>query len=91
VSEHDQNEFWTAMGESLAQHISTPVPFEEASPQACLEVIQHLLGYDITPSDLASLTPSELQVLANEFSDFFEVDPPSIPQLERAIADRLAG
>jgi hypothetical protein len=86
----DQTDFWQAMGESFGQRISPPVPFEDANPQACLEVIQNTLGKNLTPSDLASLTTSELHVLADEFANFFEVEAPSITQLEEAVADTLA-
>jgi hypothetical protein len=89
-SQQNQTDFWTAMGESFGQRISPPVPFEEASAQACCEVLQNILGKNLTPSDLASLMESELQVLADEFADRFEVDAPSIAQLEQAVADTLA-
>jgi hypothetical protein len=87
---HDQTDFWQAMGESFSQRISPPVPFEEANAQACCEIIQNTLGHNLTPSDLASLMESELQVLAEEFADFFEVDALSLEQLEAAVADTLA-
>jgi hypothetical protein len=89
-NQHNQNDFWQALGESFNQRISPPVPFEDASPQTCLEVIQNVLGENLTPSDLASLTESELQVLADEFADFFEIESPSIEQLEEAVHDTLA-
>jgi hypothetical protein len=88
--QNDQNDFWTAMGESFGQHISPPVPFEDASAQACCEILQNTLGEDITPSDLASLTTSELMVLADEIAHHFETGAPKIAQLEAAIADTLA-
>ena len=78
------------MGESFGQHISPPVALEEASAQACCEVLQNILGENLTPSDLASLMESELQVLADEFADYFEVDAVSLEQLEAAVADTLA-
>ena len=78
------------MGESFGQRISPPVPAEDASPQACCEVTQNTLGHNLTPSDLASLLESELQVLADEFTDYFEVDGINLEQLEAVVADTLA-
>jgi hypothetical protein len=82
--------FEQALGESLGAFVSPPVPFEDASPHECCEVIWLVGGRNVTPSRLAVMTQAEVATLARKFGEYFECDAPSVQQIQDALAKTLA-
>lgn len=89
MSNH-QIDFEAALGESFGEHVSPPVPFEDASAHECCEVIRLVLGNTITPERLAKLDGSEVFALAHRFGEYFECEPPSDAQVRASISRTLA-
>ncbi len=83
-------EFEQALGESFGEFVSPPVPFDDASPHECCEVVWSLVGRDVTPARLAAMSEAEVVALAQKFGTYFESDPPSPDQVREAIAETLA-
>lgn len=83
-------DFEQAIGEAFGNHISPPIPFEDASPNECCEVLWEVLGTNFTPTILASLHDSQIELLATAFGRYFECESPSEDQIKNAIADSLA-
>jgi hypothetical protein len=79
-----QPDLWTAVGEEFGAAVSPPVPFEDATPQACAEVVVAMLGAEAGASRLGRLTGDDLERLAAAFAAFFEVAPPDVEALRRA-------
>lgn len=81
-----RQDFEQAMGESFGESISPPIPFEDASPHECCEVIWSVLGRDVTPTRLAALSEPQIAVLALKFGEYYESDPPTVRQIKDALA-----
>ncbi len=84
-----RNSFESSMGESFGMYISPPIPFGEASPNECCEVLWDFLGEDITPSSLGNVSDKQIITLAQKFGEYFESESPTIEQVELAIAQTL--
>lgn len=82
-------DFEQAMGEEFASGICPPVPFEDASPHECCEVIAVVLGEEVTPDLLSAISSEQVAELAIQFGVYFAVDPPSHEQVRSAIAGTL--
>ena len=78
------------MGEIFADLVSPPVPFEDASPHECCEVIWSVAGSNVTPRGLAALTDAQILVLSQKFGEYFESQSPSVDKIKEAIAQTLA-
>jgi hypothetical protein len=83
-------DFEQALGETFGEFVSPPVPFEDASPHECCEVVWEVGGRDVTPARLAALTEAEIAALARRFGEHFESDAPTVEQVKDAIAHTLA-
>jgi hypothetical protein len=83
-------EFETAMGESFGDVVSPPVPFEDASPHECCEVVWAIAGRKVTPRSLAALTDPQIVALSEKFGEYFESPSPSVETIRLAIARTLA-
>jgi len=82
-------DFEQAVGEAFGEFVSPPVPFEDASPHECYEVVCLVVGSDCTPTRLAALTEDQLSKLAESFGESFECEQPVVAQIKRAIAYAL--
>ena len=89
---HDprQSDFLSALGEELAEAVSPPVPFEDASPHECCEAARGVLGPEAAPQVLAALDEDGLRCLADALGAWFEVEPPALPRVRRAVERTLA-
>jgi hypothetical protein len=85
-----RNDFEQAMGETFGEFVSPPVPFEDASPHECCEVVWSVAGHDVTPARLSALTEAQLVTLARKFGEYFASDAPTVEQVKDAIAHTLA-
>jgi hypothetical protein len=83
-------DFEQAMGETFGEYVSPPVPFDDATPHECCEVIWSVAGREVTPTRLAGLSEAELSHLARRFGEWADCDPPTVEQIKRAIAQTLA-
>jgi hypothetical protein len=83
-------DFEQALGETFGEYVSPPVPFEDASPHECCEVVWTVAGRDVTPARLAALGEDQLSDLARKFGEYFECDAPTVEQVRNAIAHTLA-
>jgi hypothetical protein len=83
-------DFEQALGETFSAFVSPPLPFEDATPHECCEVVWLVAGRDVTPARLAALTQPEVVTLARKFGEYFESDAPSVQQIKDAIAETLA-
>ena len=83
-------DFEQALGETFGEFVSPPVPFEDASPHECCEVVWHVVGEDVTPATLAALGDAKIAELAKSFGEDFECDPPTVEQIRDAISHTLA-
>ena len=90
MGEARRPDFEQAMGEAFGDFLSPPVPFEDASPHECCEVIRSVVGRDVPPSLLAASSESETAALAQKFGEYFETDIPTTEQVKDAIASTLA-
>lgn len=90
TGEHSRMDFEQALGETFSEHVSPPVPFEDASPHECCEVVWAITGRDVTPGRLASLSESQVDALSRRFGEYFESEPPSIERIRAAIDGTLA-
>jgi len=90
TGEEWRNDFEQAMGESFGEWVSPPVPFEDASPHECCEVVWSVAGHDVTPAVLAGLDEPTVAALAREFGEHFGCEPPSVAQVREAIGHTLA-
>jgi hypothetical protein len=84
--EQDRSNFDQALGESFCDYISPPIPFDAASPHECCEVIWAVLGTNITPTQLAQLSP---ETIAQQFGEYFESEAPTVEQVQAAIDQTL--
>jgi hypothetical protein len=83
-------EFEQAMGETFGYYLSPPVPFEDASPHECCEVVWKVAGTEVTPTILASLSEAQIVALSVAFGSYFETVPPTVERIKHAIAGTLA-
>jgi len=83
-------DFQQAMGESFAEAVCPPVPFESASAHECCEVIWEVLGFKVTPRSLTTLTEAQILALSQKFGEYFESESPSLEKVKEAIARTLA-
>ena len=90
ASESWRADFERAMGECFGEAVSPPVPFDEASPHECCEVIWEVIGRDVTPAALQALSEARLEELAIAFGRYFECEAPSAEQVRTGISRTLA-
>ena len=83
-------DFEQAMGEAFGEAVSPPVPFEDASPHECCEVVWTVAGRDVTPRRLAALSAAEVETLAERFGTYFGCEPPTAGRVQEAISRTLA-
>jgi hypothetical protein len=83
-------DFEQALGETFGDFVCPPVPFRDASPHECCEVVWSVAGRDVTPARLAALTADQVAAIARKFGESFECDPPNVEQIKDAIAHTLA-
>ncbi len=83
-------DFEQAMGKTFGEFVCPPVPFEDATPHECCEVVWSVAGTNVTPTDLAALTEAQLVVLSQKFGEYFASPSPSVEQIKEAIAHTLA-
>lgn len=83
-------DFEQALGEAFGEHISPPIPFTDASPHECCEVVWRVVGRDVTPASLASLSEIRIVELATAFGLYFDAQAPSTEQVKHAIAATLS-
>ena len=83
-------DFEQAMGETFGDFVSPPVPFEDASPHECCEVVWSVVGINVTPTSLAALTDAQIVALSHKFGEYFGSQSPSVDQIKEAIAQTLA-
>ena len=85
-----RDDFEQAMGESFGDCVSPPIPFEDASPHECCEVVWSVAGFDVTPTRLARLSTEQVAELARYFGEYFECKPPTAEQIQSAVTQTLA-
>lgn len=90
MTETDRMDFEQAMGDEFGHCLSPPLPFEDASAHECCEAIWKVLGHDIGPDQLATISGSDVVALASGFGGYFEVENPTEEQVRGAIARTLA-
>ena len=83
-------DFEQALGETFGELVCPPVPFEDASPHECCEVVWAVVGRDVTPTRLDSLDEDGIVALARRFGEDFECDAPTPGQIREAIDEILA-
>ena len=83
-------DFYAALGEEFSEYVSPPVPFEDASPHECCEVVWQVVGRNVTPTKLASMSDAQVADLASAFGRYFETDAPSVERIKQAIVATLA-
>lgn len=83
-------DFEQALGETFGEFVCPPVPFEDASPHECCEVVWSAIGYDLTPTHLASIDDIQIGILARKFGAYFECESPGVVQIKNAIAHIMA-
>jgi hypothetical protein len=81
--------FDQALGESFGEYISPLIPFDAASPHECCEALWAVLGTNITPTQLAQLSPETIATIAQQFGEYFECEAPTVEQIEAAIDQTL--
>jgi len=84
-----RDDFTVAMGESFSDSICPPLPFDDASPHECYNAIWSVLGRNVTPTSLASLSASQMSALAAGIGAYFESETPTVEQVRDAIARTL--
>ncbi|MDP9840170.1 hypothetical protein J2T09_004950 [Neorhizobium huautlense] len=90
MNETDRMDFEQAMGEEFGQCLSPPLPFEDASAHECCEAIWRVLGDEVGPDRLATLSAADIAALAASFGRYFEVENPTEEQVRAAVARTLA-
>jgi hypothetical protein len=90
ASNNTRRDFEQALGETFSEHVCPPVPFENASPHECCEVVWSVVGDEVTPGRLAALTRAQVAALAKEFGEYFESEATTVKQVKDAIAKTLA-
>jgi hypothetical protein len=90
VSEEGRADFDQAIGEEFGEAVSPPIPFEDASPHECCEVVRAIAGRDVTPRRLADLSATEMEDLARRFGAYFDSEPPRVEQIREAVGRTLA-
>jgi hypothetical protein len=83
TDEQSRMDFEQALGETVSEHVSPPVPFEDASPHECCEVVWEITGRDVTPGRLASLSESQVDALSRRFGETSNRSPPRPNASER--------
>ena len=82
-------DFEQALGETFGEYVSPPVPFEDASPHECCEVVWAVAGRDVTPARLAALGEDQVSDLARKFGEYFACDAPTVEQIRTQLAPAL--
>ncbi len=90
MTETDRMDFEQAMGEEFGHCLSPPLPFEDASAHECCEPIWKVLGDEVSPERLATLSEADIAALAASFGRYFEVENPKEEQVREAMARTLA-
>ncbi len=89
MGEGSRVDFEQALGETFGEWVCPPVSFEDASSHECCEAVWLVLGRNVTPDKLASLTDDEVVGLSEAFGRYFETGAPSVEQIRAAIAGTL--
>jgi hypothetical protein len=89
INKQDRSDFDQALGESFGESVSPPIPFDDASPHECCEALWAVLGPNITPTQLAQLSPETIATIAQQFGEYFECAAPTVEQIQAAIAQTL--
>jgi hypothetical protein len=89
INQQTRSDFDQALGESFGASISPPIPFDDASPHECCEALWAVLGTNITPTQLAQLSPETIATIAQQFGEYFECEAPTVAQIEGAIDQTL--
>jgi hypothetical protein len=82
-------------GDSFGDYVSTPIPFDDASPHECCEGLWSVLGTKITPTQLAQLSPETIatmvydrpEVIAYQFGEYFACEAPTVEQITAAMVE----
>jgi hypothetical protein len=74
-------DFEQALGETFGDFVSPPVPFEDASPHECCEVVWSVAGRNVTPRSLAALTDAQIAALSQRFGEYFGSPSPSVDHI----------
>lgn len=82
-------DFEQAVGESFADHLCPPLPFDDASAHECYEVIRETVGPEVNSRHLEKLNDAKIETLASSFGSYFECKPPKPHQIKKAIASLL--
>jgi hypothetical protein len=90
AGEDRRQDFEQALRETFAEHVSPPVPFEDATAQECCEVVCSVAGDDVTPARLAQLSEAQVAAIAQEFGEQFKCKAPSARKIKAAVAQTLA-
>src|SRR5262245_59144303 len=90
IGEAWRPDFEQALGEEFGESVSPPVPFEDASPHECCEVVWAMVGRDVPPRRLAALSATEVEALAERFGIYFDSNAPTVGQIREAISRTMA-
>jgi hypothetical protein len=90
ADESSRPDFEQALGETFGEFVSPPIPYEDASPHECCEVVWSVVGRNVTPSRLATLDEQEIAALARKFGKYFGCGSPGVEQVKEAIVHTLA-
>jgi hypothetical protein len=73
----------------LATTSARPSPSTTTPPHECCEALWAVLGQNITPTQLAQLSPETIATIAHQFGEYFECEAPTVEQIEAAIDQTL--
>ncbi len=78
MTEQDRDELLCALGEELCGALSPPLEFSAICPQDGIDVCSRVLGDDITPRVLASLTEDDLEYQLDSVKNHFKAINPEL-------------
>lgn len=85
-----QRDFEQAMGECFSEHVSPPVPYEDASAHECCEPVWAIAGRHMTPRSLVALSDDQIASLSAKIGEWFDSPAPTVEQVRAAISCTLA-
>ncbi|OCP01050.1 MULTISPECIES: hypothetical protein [unclassified Ensifer] len=83
-------DFEQALGEEFGNGLCLPLPFEDASPHECYEVIACVLGDKIMPDRLSAVTDGQVALLAARFGEYSRPTRQRASTCERRSAGRVS-